>query len=121
MKPTVKTITGISIVSAILFMVANTLTQLSMITTDYRPLINSLGFAVLLYAWALLGIWRKRRFAMGFLDFINIVYTFGFISTLISGSGLITIIVSVTGLMVNIYLFVLCRQSRQRLRSQNIG
>lgn len=121
MKSNLKTITGVAVVSASLFLIANTLTQLPTITADYRPLLNSLGFAVVLYAWALLGIWRKRRFAMGFLNFINVVYTFGFISTLISGNGVLTICVSILGLMVNGYLFMLCHQSKKQLNSQNVG
>jgi len=121
MKSNFKKLSIIAVVSMILFMIANTLTVLPELTTNYRPLFNTLGFAILLYGWALLGVWRHRKFAMGFVNFVNLVYSFGFISTLISGNRLITIVVSVVGLMVNGYWFWICRQSAHRLHSQKVS
>lgn len=121
MRPKMKAITVLAVASMIMFMIANALTLLPTLSDSYRPLFNTLGFAALLYGWAILGIWRQRKFAMGFLNFINVVYTFGFISTLLSQTSWLTTIVSIAGLMIDGYWFWTCRQASHQLRSQNIS
>lgn len=51
MKPKCKTITVAAILSVVLFMIAYGITLLPTLTGNYRPLLNTLGFAMLLYAW----------------------------------------------------------------------
>lgn len=130
MKAKMKKLLPIMISSWLMFIATNLgVNVLTSQTVTIRPLINTVIFALILYAWSILNFIRKRRFATGLMEFVIIVYTFGFISSLVtalanlqesSGLLILTAIGSFVGIVINLIWFKICsRLNRTIVKTTN--
>lgn len=124
-KSLVKKLLPVMISSWLLFVITNLgVTVLTSQSITIRPLINTVVFALILYAWSFLNFVRKRRFAVGLMEFVIVIYTFGFISSIITivanmhminGLLILAMIGSFIGIVVNLFWFRACRHLNQRV------
>ncbi|WP_168899731.1 MULTISPECIES: hypothetical protein [Lactobacillaceae] len=129
-KAKVRKLLPIMISSWLLFIATNLgVTVLTSQTVTVRPLLNTILFAFILYAWSILNFIRGRRFAAGLMEFVIIVYTFGFISSIVmaisnlqesTGLLILATIGSFIGIVVNLIWFKTCsRLNRTAVKSTN--
>ncbi|GAK48481.1 hypothetical protein LOSG293_320140 [Secundilactobacillus oryzae JCM 18671] len=112
----------ITVAAIVLFVVSNSLVfmfQAQQANTDV--MIRSGVFVAVLYGWGLVRLLAGKRFAVPFMNFINSVYGMGFISnialatTKLSGGIVpLVIILSLSGIVINIYDSILAKQFHQR-------
>lgn len=92
--------------------------------TDLSTVLRSSAFVVVLYLWALVRLFGLKKFAVPFIDFINVVYGMGFISniamtvTTISGiKAWLIIVMSLCGILVNIWVSKTARKFNGSVKS----
>ena len=129
-KTKVKKLLPVMIGSWLLFVATNLgVTVLTSQTVTIRPLINTVIFALILYAWSILNFIRERRFAVGLMEFVIIVYTIGFMSSIVTAIAnlhvatellILIIIGSFIGVVINlIWLRICSRLKRTIVKSTN--
>lgn len=113
MKATRQSLTILILSTIILFGIGNAITFiLPASNPDIGALARSIAFAAALYGWGLVRLLSRKRFAVGFLSFIDVVYLMGFVSNLtvavakISGLSLLLVVVtSIIGISLSVVLF----------------
>lgn len=129
-KTKVKKLLPVMIGSWLLFVATNLgVTVLTSQTVTIRPLINTVIFALILYAWSILNFIRERRFAVGLMEFVIIVYTIGFMSSIVTAIAnlhvatellILIIIGSFIGVVINLIWLRSCsRLKRTIVKSTN--
>ena len=129
-KTKVKKLLPVMIGSWLLFVATNLgVTVLTSQTVTIRPLINTVIFALILYAWRILNFIRERRFAVGLMEFVIIVYTIGFMSSIVTAIAnlhvatellILIIIGSFIGVVINLIWLRSCsRLKRTIVKSTN--
>lgn len=117
MRATRQNLTILILSTVILFGIGNALTFILPTTNpDVGALARSIFFAAALYGWGLVRLLSRKRFAVGFLSFIDAVYLMGFISNLtvaltkVSGLPLALVIAtSIIGILLSVVLFKVMR------------
>lgn len=125
MKSSKQKMTLIIFIAMGLFAITNSMTYLMQSTNpDMGNLTRSIIFALVLYGWALVRLLSGKRFAVPFMDFINVVYGMGFVSniaisgTQLSGIGaLIVVVLSIIGIGMNILASIVARKFRSQTQS----
>lgn len=110
----------IVVAAIMLFTVSNSLVFiLQSNQPEMSAMIRSAAFVTVLYGWALVRVLSGKRFAIPFMDFINLVYGMGFVSnialavTKLSGINVMTIVLmSVLGIAVNVLASISARRFR---------
>ncbi len=119
-KTKLKKLLPLMLGSWFLFVATNLgVTVLTSNATAIRPMINTVAFALVLYVWSAFNVLRNRRHAVGLMEFVIIVYAFGFVSSLVTAvsnlgqaTGLLSLIIvgSLVGIGVNLLWFKTCSQ-----------
>lgn len=108
-----------------LFAITNSMTyMMQSASPNMGNLTRSIIFALVLYGWALVRLLSGKRFAIPFMDFINVVYGMGFVSniaiaaTKLSGTGaLVVIALSIVGIGTTIFASFFARKFRSQAQT----
>lgn len=124
-KTKVKKLLPVMIGSWLLFVATNLgVTVLTSQTVTIRPLINTVIFALILYVWSILNFIRERRFAVGLMEFVIIVYTIGFMSSIVTAIAnlhvatellILIIIGSFIGVVINLIWLRSCSRLKRTI------
>lgn len=117
MKATRQNLTILIVGIVLLFGIGNAVTFiLPNSAPDVDALARSIAFAAALYGWGLVRLLSHKRFAVGFLSFIDVVYLMGFVSnsavalSKINGVALVLVVLSsIIGILLSVVLLKVMR------------